>query len=97
MSTLLIARFFNGKILSGCGLQSTRIRSIVPASNSIRSPSWIRPFSAVASMPREGPFQADGAEKKEAGKEFEYDLFVIGIGSGGVRAARIAASYGAKV
>ena len=29
--------------------------------------------------------------------EFEYDLFVIGAGSGGVRAARIAAGYGAKV
>ena len=28
---------------------------------------------------------------------FEYDLFVIGAGSGGVRAARIAARYGAKV
>ncbi len=29
--------------------------------------------------------------------EFDYDLFVIGGGSGGVRGARIAASYGAKV
>jgi glutathione reductase (NADPH) len=29
--------------------------------------------------------------------EFDVDLFVIGGGSGGVRAARIAASYGAKV
>ncbi len=28
---------------------------------------------------------------------FDYDLFVIGAGSGGVRAARIAAGYGAKV
>jgi glutathione reductase (NADPH) len=28
---------------------------------------------------------------------FDYDLFVIGAGSGGVRAARIAAKYGAKV
>ena len=28
---------------------------------------------------------------------FDYDLFVIGAGSGGVRAARIAAAYGAKV
>jgi glutathione reductase (NADPH) len=28
---------------------------------------------------------------------FEYDLFVIGAGSGGVRAARIAASHGARV
>lgn len=29
--------------------------------------------------------------------EFDYDLFVIGAGSGGVRASRIAASLGAKV
>lgn len=29
--------------------------------------------------------------------DFEYDLFVIGAGSGGVRAARIASSYGARV
>jgi glutathione reductase (NADPH) len=28
---------------------------------------------------------------------FDYDLFVIGAGSGGVRAARVAAKYGAKV
>jgi glutathione reductase (NADPH) len=29
--------------------------------------------------------------------EFDYDLFVIGAGSGGVRAARIAAGHGARV
>ncbi len=29
--------------------------------------------------------------------EFDYDLFVIGAGSGGVRASRIAAAHGAKV
>ena len=29
--------------------------------------------------------------------QFDYDLFVIGAGSGGVRAGRIAAGYGAKV
>ncbi|HVJ03703.1 MAG TPA: glutathione-disulfide reductase [Sphingomonas sp.] len=29
--------------------------------------------------------------------EFDYDLFVIGAGSGGVRAARVSAGYGAKV
>src|SRR5690554_2298123 len=28
---------------------------------------------------------------------YDFDLFVIGAGSGGVRAARFAASYGAKV
>ena len=27
----------------------------------------------------------------------KYDFFVIGAGSGGVRSARMAASYGAKV
>ena len=30
-------------------------------------------------------------------KTFDYDLFVIGAGSGGVRASRIAASHGARV
>ena len=29
--------------------------------------------------------------------EYLYDLFVIGAGSGGVRASRVAASFGAKV
>ena len=29
--------------------------------------------------------------------EYDYDLFIIGAGSGGVRASRIAAGYGAKV
>ena len=29
--------------------------------------------------------------------DFDYDLFVIGAGSGGVRAARIAAGHGARV
>ncbi|MDD9918393.1 MAG: FAD-dependent oxidoreductase, partial [Rhodospirillaceae bacterium] len=29
--------------------------------------------------------------------EYDFDLYVIGAGSGGVRAARISASYGAKV
>ena len=29
--------------------------------------------------------------------KFDYDLIVIGAGSGGVRAARISAGYGAKV
>ena len=28
---------------------------------------------------------------------YDYDLFVIGVGSGGVRAARMSASYGARV
>mgnify|MGYP002778701216 CR=1 FL=1 len=33
----------------------------------------------------------------ETSTEFDYDLFVVGAGSGGVRAARIAAGHGARV
>ena len=29
--------------------------------------------------------------------EYDFDLFVIGAGSGGVRASRMAASFGARV
>src|SRR5690349_15665990 len=29
--------------------------------------------------------------------DYDYDLFIIGAGSGGVRAARMAATYGARV
>lgn len=36
-------------------------------------------------------------QKDKIMAEFEYDLFVIGAGSGGVRASRIAASHGARV
>src|SRR5919202_6785907 len=30
-------------------------------------------------------------------EQYDYDLFTIGAGSGGVRASRVSASYGAKV
>jgi glutathione reductase (NADPH) len=30
-------------------------------------------------------------------EEYDYDLFVIGAGSGGVRASRTSAGFGAKV
>ena len=29
--------------------------------------------------------------------DYDFDLFVIGVGSGGVRAARMSATYGARV
>jgi glutathione reductase (NADPH) len=35
--------------------------------------------------------------KKEEMMNYDYDLFVIGAGSGGVRASRMASSFGAKV
>jgi len=36
-------------------------------------------------------------EQAMADAEYDYDLFVIGAGSGGVRASRVAASHGARV
>lgn len=33
----------------------------------------------------------------EEDKQYDFDLFVIGAGSGGVRASRTAAGFGAKV
>jgi pyruvate/2-oxoglutarate dehydrogenase complex dihydrolipoamide dehydrogenase (E3) component len=42
--------------------------------------------------PRRRGAHLDGDEM-----EYDYDLFVIGAGSGGVRAARFAADFGARV
>ena len=43
-----------------------------------------------------GPRCVDaGTDRKGGGLMADFDLFVIGAGSGGVRAARIAAAYGA--
>lgn len=41
-----------------------------------------------------GKNKLTGAQKMS---KYDYDLFTIGAGSGGVRASRVAASYGAKV
>jgi len=38
-----------------------------------------------------------GKARRGRGQAFDFDLFVIGGGSGGVRAARVAAGYGARV
>src|SRR6202000_1718071 len=51
-------------------------------------------------QPGDGPLpQRDEEEgpRSVSGSAAEVDLFVIGAGSGGVRAARIAAGYGARV
>jgi glutathione reductase (NADPH) len=44
--------------------------------------------------------QVQAGDAAQAGRmmsDFDYDLFTIGAGSGGVRASRMAASYGARV
>ena len=37
------------------------------------------------------------SHQAEAEEHYDFDLFVIGAGSGGVRASRFSASHGAKV
>lgn len=39
----------------------------------------------------------DGEGGNPAEEQYDFDLFVIGAGSGGVRASRTSAGYGAKV
>lgn len=50
-------------------------------------------------MPRNfpQPQQEDTHDNGEGPVEYDYDLFVIGAGSGGVRGSRTAAGYGARV
>ncbi|KAG6781475.1 hypothetical protein POTOM_014382 [Populus tomentosa] len=50
-------------------------------------------------MPRKMPIdgEVNQASHIEEDAHFDFDLFVIGAGSGGVRAARFSANYGAKV
>jgi len=50
-------------------------------------------------MPRKMPIdgEVNQASQVEEDAHFDFDLFVIGAGSGGVRAARFSANYGAKV
>ena len=43
------------------------------------------------------PNRNGGAAAQVSDHDYDYDLFVIGAGSGGTRAARIAAGYGARV
>ena len=42
-------------------------------------------------------FATNGSTNGSGDSSYDYDLFTIGAGSGGVRASRFAASYGAKV
>ncbi|KAF6168305.1 hypothetical protein GIB67_018145 [Kingdonia uniflora] len=48
-----------------------------------------RPFTARA--------ESENAAETTPTRSFDFDLFTIGAGSGGVRASRFAASYGVKV
>jgi len=48
-------------------------------------------------MSRKMVIDGDVSNSTEEEAQYDFDLFVIGAGSGGVRASRTAAGYGAKV
>ena len=65
--------------------------------NSLALMAALAPHRSAAFAPlRALSFRATTPLRSEAGDE-EYDLVVIGGGSGGVRASRISAGYGKKV
>lgn len=48
-------------------------------------------------MARKMLIDGEVSQSNEEEAHYDFDLFVIGAGSGGVRASRFSASYGAKV
>lgn len=48
-------------------------------------------------MSRKMLIDGEVSHPAEAEEHYDFDLFVIGAGSGGVRASRFSASHGAKV
>lgn len=48
-------------------------------------------------MSRKMLIDGEQCHQAEAEEHYDFDLFVIGAGSGGVRASRFSASHGAKV
>src|SRR5581483_7465589 len=71
---------------------SDRLMQTFPRSRAARCAPMLQPRSRnVAST------VARSAEECRAMPKYDYDLLTIGAGSGGVRASRMAASYGARV
>ena len=54
-------------------------------------------FCIMASLGRKMLIDGEVENSNEGDVRYDFDLFVIGAGSGGVRAARFSAQSGAKV
>src|SRR6185369_873417 len=76
------------------GLNSGARQGDWPISQDVRRGPILRKQGLFSARPRSPP---QSFEKKEQMAAYDYDLFVIGAGSGGVRAARLAAISGARV
>ncbi|XP_051141669.1 glutathione reductase, chloroplastic isoform X2 [Andrographis paniculata] len=68
---------------------------------SSESRTYTRFFYSIASPHPNRRFvtaiRADSGNGADSTRQYDYDLFTIGAGSGGVRASRFAANFGAKV
>ncbi|KAJ3702751.1 hypothetical protein LUZ61_006456 [Rhynchospora tenuis] len=63
-----------------------------------RSPILLRlPHRRLSSRPSASAGNNSSAAASSAGDNYDFDLFTIGAGSGGVRASRFAANFGASV
>lgn len=85
----------------------TLSKNLPPFSLLSLKPSPSSPSSSASYAPRRAlAVRANGSDPVvgsdngaigESEKKYDFDLFTIGAGSGGVRASRFAANYGAKV
>ncbi|KAL3780229.1 hypothetical protein HJC23_013521 [Cyclotella cryptica] len=75
-------------------MRSTRLLGIFLTTNPITNTVA---FSPRLSAPTRTRLRSSRLFASEADSKYDYDFLVIGGGSGGVRASRIASSYGAKV
>ncbi|CAI0434301.1 unnamed protein product [Linum tenue] len=89
-------------------LQSLYRNLTIPIPLSSSSPSFLslrktlpshhsRSFSLFQQPRRQFTARADSDNGTESPRQYDFDLFTIGAGSGGVRASRFAANFGASV
>lgn len=92
-TTSTMKRFFTCNILAAAAASRANTTFAFQLRHSSRQHTLNYPLSRLASYVAA---DAAGARDKQ-GENYDYDFLVIGGGSGGVRASRIASGYGAKV
>ncbi|XP_010554451.1 PREDICTED: glutathione reductase, chloroplastic [Tarenaya hassleriana] len=80
---------------SSSSFSSSRFLSLPKSLTSLSSRH--RRFSFVSQPCRRLTVRANSENGADTGRQFDFDLFTIGAGSGGVRASRFAANFGASV
>lgn len=110
MATSITTPKLTATFSSSPSLRTLRRKLSIPLYHSLSSLSLLHPPSPRAlgisprSLPKPRPlrrrFSVEAAEPDngaETARHYDFDLFTIGAGSGGVRASRFAANFGASV